>query len=45
MLEMKKIMMEFSFRKMGIENRIKRSGNLRILNFVFWKFLELGMSS
>ena len=39
-LEMKNKMMEFSFKKMGIGNRIKRGGNLIILNFVFGNFLK-----
>ena len=37
---MKKEMMEFSFRKMGIENRIKRSRNPWLLNFDFGDFLK-----
>ena len=40
-LEMKNKMMEFSFEKMGIENRIKRSRNQVLLNFDFGNFLNL----
>ena len=40
-LEMKNKMMGFSFEKMGIENRIKRSRNPWLLNFDFGDFLNL----